>query len=273
MMGGASIVQGNAMKYFPGFLALVAFTCLSDAAFAQQHSDISGLWTHGGAANTAFRPPASGPGPVTTLRVPGQRVPRLTGDYNAPILQPWAAEVVRRQSDAVRAGKTVNAPQETCHPMGVPYILELNFHAQIIDDGKQIVFLYERHNQPRIARLNGSHPANLKASWFGDSVAHWEGDTLVVDTVGLAAGTWVDNFATPHTDKLHVVERYHRRDAGNLDVTVQVDDPGAFTTTWSALTNYSKDDEPWLEVACAENNIDAATGRLYDMPLAAKADF
>jgi len=157
--------------------------------------------------------------------------------------------------------------------MGVPYILELNFHTQIVDDGKQVVFLYERHNQPRIARLNARHPASVKPSWFGDSVAHWEGDTLVVDTVGLDARTWVDNFGTPHTDRLHVVERYHRRDANNLDVTVQVDDPGAFTTPWSALVNYHKDDEPWLEVACTENNIDAATGQLYAIPIAAKPDF
>lgn len=254
-------------------LAVAAVACLSTAASAQQHPDISGLWTRGGAAETAFRPPPSGPGPVMTLRLPGQRVPRLAGDYNAPILQPWAAEVVRKQSDLVRAGATVNAPQETCWPMGVPYILELNFHTQIIDDGKQIVFLYERHGQRRIARLNATHPANPKPSWFGDSVAHWEGDTLVVDTVGLNTRTWVDNFATPHTDKLHVVERYRRRDAKNLDVTVQVEDPGAFTTPWSALVNYRMDDEPWLEVACSENNIDAATGKLYDMPIANKSDF
>jgi hypothetical protein len=127
--------------------------------------------------------------------------------------------------------------------------------------------------QRRIARLNASHPTNVKPSWFGDSTAHWEGDTLIVDTVGLDKRSWVDNFATPHTDKLHVIERYKRRDAGNLDVTVEVDDPGAFTTRWSALVNYHKDDEPWLEVACSENNIDAATGKLYAMPIAAKADF
>jgi hypothetical protein len=260
------------MKNFR-LVVLAAVACLSTAASAQQHLDISGLWTRGGAAETPFRAPPSGPGPVMTLRLPGQRVPRLAGDYNAPILQPWAAAVVRRQSDSVRAGNTVNAPQETCWPMGVPYILELNFHTEIIDDGKEVVFLYERHNQRRIARLNASHPGNVKLSWFGDSVARWEGDTLVVDTVGLDKRTWVDNFATPHTDKLHVVERYRRRDAGNLDVTVEVDDPGAFTTKWSALVSYHKDDEPWLEVACSENNIDAATGKLYAMPLATKADF
>ena len=261
------------MKYSRGFLALAALASLFSPANAQQHPDISGLWTRGGAADTPFRPPVSGPGPVMTLRVPGERVPRLAGDYKAPILQPWAADVVHRQSDAVRAGATVNAPQETCWPMGVPYILELNFHTQIIDDGKQIVFLYERHAQRRIARLNANHPATVKTSWFGDSVAHWEGDTLVVDTIGLDPRTWVDNFATPHTDKMHVVERYRRRDSGNLDVTVQIDDPGAFTTPWSALVTYRKDDEPWLEVACSENNIDAATGQLYAMPIAAKADF
>ena len=262
------------MTHSRGFFTLAAVACLSTAASAQQHPDISGLWTRGGAAETPFRAPPSGPGPVTTLRIPGQSIPRLAGDYNAPILQPWAADVVHLQSDLVRAGKTaVKAPQETCWPMGVPYILELNFHTQIIDDGKQIVFLYERHSQRRIARLNASHLATAKPSWFGDSVAHWEGDTLIVDTVGLDTRTWVDNFATPHTDKLHVVERYRRRDANNVDVTVEVDDPGAFTTPWSALVNYRKDDEPWLEVACSENNIDAATGRLYDMPLAAKADF
>ena len=266
-------MSAQSMKASRLYFVLAGLAWLSTAASAQQHPDISGLWTRGGAAETAFRPPPSGPGPVMTLRLPGQRVPRLAGDYNAPILQPWAAEVVRRQSDLVRAGATVNAPQETCRPMGVPYILELNFHTQIVDDGKQIVFLYERHGQPRIARLNSSHPAAVKPSWFGDSIARWEGDTLVVDTVGINAKTWVDNFATPHTDKLHVVERYHRRDANNLDVTVQVDDPGAFTTPWTALVNYRKDDEPWLEVACSENNIDAATGKLYDMPIAAKADF
>jgi hypothetical protein len=263
------------MKHSRGVLALAAVACLSALASAQQHPDISGLWTRGGAAQTMFRPPRSGPGPVMTIKMPGRNnVPRQAGDYNAPILQPWAAAVVRRQTELVLAqNAALKTPQETCRPMGVPHILQLNFHAQIIDDGKQIVFLYERHNQRRIARLNASHPATVKPSWFGDSVAHWEGDTLVVDTIGLDPRSWVDVFATPHTDKLHVVERYHRRDADNLDVTVEVDDPGAFTTKWSALVSYQKDDDPWLEVICAENNVDAATGELYDMPIATKADF
>ena len=262
------------MKHSRCALALAAVACLSAAAAAQQRGDISGLWTRGGAANTLFLPPASGPGPLMTLKIPGRSVPRQAGDYNSPMLQPWAKEVVRRQADRVLAQReALNTPQETCWPMGVPHILQLNFHAQIIDDGKKIVFLYERHNQWRMARLNASHPATVKPSWFGDSVARWEGDTLVVDTIGLDTRTWVDVFATPHTDKLHVVERYRRRDANNLDVTIEVDDPGAFTTKWSAVVSYQKDDEPWLETICSENNIDAATGKLYDQPMAAKPDF
>jgi len=262
------------MNHSCAALALATLVCLSTSTSAQQRPDISGLWTRGGAANTLFRAPPSGTGPVMTLKLPGQTVPRQAGDYNSPILQPWAKEVVRRQTDRVLAQSTaLHTPQETCWPMGVPHILQLNFHTQIIDDGKQIVFLYERHNQRRIARLNASHPATVKPSWFGDSVARWEGDTLVVDTIGLDTRTWVDIFATPHTDKLHVVERYKRRDANNLDVTIEVDDPGTFTTKWSAVVTYEKDDEPWLEIACSENNIDAATGKLYDMPIASKPDF
>jgi len=71
-----------------GSLVLAAVACLSTAASAQSHPDISGLWTRGGAAETLFRPPPSGPGPVMTLKVPGQSVPRQVGDYNSPILQP-----------------------------------------------------------------------------------------------------------------------------------------------------------------------------------------
>src|SRR5690349_13098148 len=217
-----SLFGSKPMKHVRFALALAAVACLSTASSAQQRPNISGLWPRGGAANTLFRAPPSGTGPVMTIKLPGQNnVPRQAGDYNSPILQPWAKEVVRRQTERVLAQETaLHTPQETCWPMGVPHILQLNFHAQIIDDGKQVTFLYERHNQRRIARLNGTHPATVKPSSPGDSVAHYEGDTQVVDTVGLDTRTWVDIFATPHTDKLHVVERYRRRDAKTLDVTI-----------------------------------------------------
>jgi hypothetical protein len=86
-------------------------------------------------------------------------------------------------------------------------------------------------HQVRRVYLNVPHSANLKPSWFGESVGHYEDDSLVVDTVGLSRRTFVDNYLTPHTDQLHVVERFHViNDGKTLEVNVHVEDPGAFTT-------------------------------------------
>jgi hypothetical protein len=253
----------------------------SHVPWGANHPDISGIWTRGATVTTPFRPPPSGPGPVLSVVATGTKTNDdgavyRQGDYRAPILQPWAAEVVRAHAESEHKGKPVRSAKETCWPMGVPYILQLNLRAQIIDAGKEIVFLYEQLMQPRIARLNAAHPADLKPSWYGDSVAHWEGDTLVVDTVGLDKRSWVDGFGTPHTDKLHVVERYHLRSPDTLEVSFTVDDPGAFTTPWSAIATYRKDrstSEPYTEVVCAENNRDESTGELYPIPTAQTPDF
>jgi hypothetical protein len=252
----------------------------SGAPGGGNHPDFSGMWTRGATVTTPFRPPSSGPGPVLSVLATGTKTNDdgavyRQGDYRAPILQPWASEAVRVHAASEHQGKPVRSAKETCWPMGVPYILELNLRAQIIDDGNQIVFLYEQLMDRRFARLDAAHPANLKSSWYGDSVAHWEGDTLVVDTVGLDKRTWVDGFGTPHTDKLHVVERYHLRNSDTLEVLFTVEDPGAFTTPWSAIATYRKDrstSEPYTEFVCAENNRDASGG-FYPIPMAQTPDF
>jgi len=261
--------------------AIAALIVSFPAVSAETHPDFSGMWTRGATVTTPFLPPPSGPGPVRSVVTAGVKTDDngavyRQGDHTAPILQPWAAELVRAHAESEHAGKPVRSAKETCWPMGVPYILELNLRAQIIDDGKQIVFLYEELMQPRFARLNATHPANLKPSWYGDSVAHWEGDTLVVDTVGLDKRSWVDGFGTPHTDKLHVVERYRLRAPDTLEVLFTVEDPGAFTTPWSAIATYRKDrstSEPYTEIVCAENNRDASTGEFYPIPIAQTPDF
>ncbi len=262
--------------------AVIACMISSSAALgAADHPDFTGMWTRGRTATTPFRPPLSGPGPVLS-QVTEKSAPQGTGaeyrwgDYTAPILQPWAAEVVRAHTESERAGKPVRSAKETCWPMGVPYIDQLNARAEILQNGKQIVFLYEDLMQQRIVRLDDAHPANRKMSWFGDSVAHWDGDTLVVDTVGIDKRSWVDSFGTPHTDKLHVVERFHLRNPNTLEVLISVEDPGAFTTPWSGIATYRKDastSEPYTEVVCAENDFDAQTGSMFPIPAAQKADF
>jgi hypothetical protein len=94
-------------------------------------------------------------------------------------------------------------------------------------------------NDVRRIYLADKHSANLKTSWYGESIGHYEGDTLVVDTIGLDDRTFIDGFGTPHTKELHVIERFHLIDGGEtLEVNVHVDDPGAFTMPWDAIQRY-----------------------------------
>lgn len=261
--------------------AMIAGMLMSSAATADAgHPDFTGMWTRGRTADTPFKPPPSGPGPVLS-QVLGKKAPVNSGaeyrwgDYTAPILQPWAREVVRAHTESERAGKPVRSAKETCWPMGTPYIDQLNERAEILQQNDHFVFLYEELMQQRFVRINAAHPANLKPTWFGDSVAHWEGDTLVVDTVGIDKRSWVDSFGTPHTDQMHVVERFHLRNPDLLEVLVSVEDAGAFTTPWSGIATYRKDraQQPYTELVCPEYDFDASTGEFFPVPAAKKADF
>jgi hypothetical protein len=263
----------------PAVVAGMAMSC--PALGADTHPDFTGMWTRGLTATTPYRALPSGPGPVKSLVETGLHkddsgAVYRQGDHTAPILQPWAAEAVRLHAETEHAGKPIRSAKETCAPMGVPYILQLNLRAEILDRGDHIVFLYEQLQQPRIVPIGAAHPANVKPSWYGNSVAHWAGDTLVVDTVGLDKRSWVDGFGTPHTEKMHVVERYRLRAPDALDVQFTVEDSGAFTMPWSAVVTYKKDRttvEPFTEIVCAENNRDVSTGELYPIPAAERADF
>ena len=100
------------------------------------------------------------------------------------------------------------------------------------------------------------HSAHVKPSWYGESVGHYEGDELVVDTIGLNDRTFVDNYRTPHTEQIHVVERFKMIDGGKtLQVTVTVDDPGAFNMPWSAVQHWRRIHRgPLIEDLCEPNN-------------------
>jgi hypothetical protein len=120
------------------------------------------------------------------------------------------------------------------------------------------------------------HSANPKPSPYGESVGHYEGgDTLVIDTIGLSDDTFVDNYRTPHTTQLHVIERFKLIDGGKtLDVSITVDDPGAFTMPWSARQTYRRThEEPMLKTICAENNSVIFDAAISPIPRADKPDF
>ena len=219
--------------------------------------DLTGYWQHGVPGQQYDNPP-SGPGPVRRIGVPENYTANLNwhGDDKNPILQPWAAEAVRKEWERESQGLPELSPMTTCRPAGVPFVLSFLRPMQLLQTRDKVLFLYQFDHQSRTVYLDRPHSKALKPSYYGESVGHYEGDTLVVDTIGMNDKTWTDRFATPHTDKLHVVERYRLTDGGKmLQVFFTIEDPGAFTTPWSAIVNYPRVNVTQIEEeVCAENN-------------------
>ena len=221
----------------------------------------------------------------------------LVGDYTNPILKPWAAEVVKKFEISL-AGVGFPSPRNQCWPGGVPFVFT-GGAIQILQQPDKIAILYNYDHQVRHVRLNESHPASVMPTWYGDSIGHYEGDTLVIDTVGTKIGPFaaVDWYGTPHTEALHVVERYRlidyeaakegwERDAKEnwrgqpapnyrgryLQLQFTVDDDGAFTTPWTATMTYGRSRGDWAEAVCAENT-KWYSGKEAAVPRADKPDF
>ena len=196
-----------------------------------------------------FLPPPSGAGPVTEDPLHpfrGNGAVRLglaptyhIGDVTSPILQPWAAEQMRKDNEAVLAGAVAFRPNERCIPGGVPEFVLIARIAPFyfLQTPTEVTIFNENGPEIRHVYLDVPHSANVKPTWYGESVGHYEGgDTLVVDTIAVSGKSYVDNFRTPHTDRLHVVERFKiSPDRKSMEDLVTVDDPGAFTTPWSGI--------------------------------------
>src|SRR5207253_1719019 len=146
----------------------------------------------------------------------------------------WAREVVKHNAELEQKEQYVPTAHGTCWPSGVPEVLNLREPVEFLQEKEKITIIYQRDHQVREIFLARKHAANLKPSWYGESIGHYEGDTLVVDTLGQAVKplSVVDPYGTPHTDKIHVTERYRvitdKRGKG-LEVVFRVEDPGAFT--------------------------------------------
>jgi hypothetical protein len=271
--------------------------------------DFSGIWTH--PYWPGFDPPLSGQGPVVNkVRTPTGigNSDQLVGDYSNPILKPQAADVVKKHGEISRAGVTYPTPANQCWPQPVPYIL-WSIGVQMLQQPDKITILYSNpDHEVRRVRMNQSHPAKLMPSWYGDSVGHYEGDTLVIDTVGIKDArpfAMADVYGTPYSPALHVVERYRlvddetakvaeaRTKKENLYIPVNdsglavdpgykgkalqleftVEDEGVFTTPWSASMTYRRASGAWPEFACAENRQEYYSGKESEVPRADKADF
>jgi hypothetical protein len=195
-------------------------------------------------------------------------------DLTNPNIKPWAKEIMKRENDKVIGGGLAFTARSSCLPSGVPDFLlypvaEPIYFAQA---RKKVMMIFAGDAQVRHIDLDVPHSANPKPSWYGESVGHYDGDTMVVDTIGQNTRSYVDHYRTPHTEKLHVVERWKLKDAATLEVMIRVDDPDTFNEPWTAAYRYRRVQRPIVyEEACAENNF--STQYDYHMPSAAKPDF
>jgi hypothetical protein len=264
--------------------------------------DFSGIWWH--PSLPGFEPLASGPTSLTnrSRRNGVSNYDQLVGDFTNPILKPETAEIVKNLGELSRKGITFPSPANQCWPEPVPYIYK-NFAFQIFQQPDKITIIYDQDHEVRHVRLNESHPAEVTPSWYGDSVAHYEGDTLVIDTVGTKTDrpfAMIDLYGTPYTEKLHVVERYRlldyedakeglERDAKenqrppvgidrnyrgrHLQIYFTVEDEGVFTMPWSATITYGRGSTDWPETVCAENIQEYYNNKESDVPRADRPDF
>ena len=194
------------------------------------------------------------------------------GDASNPNLKQWAKDAMKKDNDEVLAGKIAYTARSSCHPAGVPGFDLFGFQPIFFfQTAEKITMIYSGDQQVRHVYLNVPHSKTVKPSWYGEYVGRYEGDTLVVDTIGLNTKTVVDNYRTPHSEKLHVVERWKLSDGGKgLEVVFTIDDPETYEKPWSAMQRYRRAEGPMLEQVCAEGNFLLFD---YGVPVAGKPDF
>ena len=273
---------------------------------AESIPDFSGMW---GRNAFNFEPLPGGPVPVTNLkRLPnGAGDPNaLVGDYNNPILKPEAAAIVKQKGEISLTGTAFPDPSNHCAPYAPPFTFAMQLGVQVLQAKDRITMIYNQDDQIRHIRLNAAHPAHVTPSAMGDSVGHYEGRTLVIDTVGVKTGplAMMDRYGTPRSDAFHLVERYlliegeaARQAAdrfqkaegpaglgGNvavdpdykgrgLQLQFTIEDPKVLTAPLSAAITYRRIKGSWAEQICAENSFEYFSGKATAIPTADKPDF
>jgi hypothetical protein len=294
-------------------LAIGAAAVLVGPASGTESASIPQLSGQWGRTNFNLEEPLFGTAPLTntikkrdgTLDDDKARV----ADFNSPLLKPEAAAILKKRGEYSQTGQSIPDNHNQCWSEPPPFTLAIQLEIQLLQTKDEVLLLYVNDHKVRHVRLNAGHPEHVTPTWQGDSVGHYEGDTLVVDTVGIRKGPFssVDRYGTPFTEKLHVVERYrlidgkaaaeavrkHRRtfrvndapvrfdgygaeidldpNQKGLQVEVTVDDTGAFTMPWSGLVTYQRE-TTWPEMVCAENILELS-GPPRQVPTASKPDF
>jgi hypothetical protein len=216
------------LTFSPGTIAQTATrTGTARAETAAPAPDLSGVWLRE-------------PGSVSAFEFPRNPAP----------MQPAALAKFNSEKNGHGPNAIIDFASNTdpflksCEPLGVPRVLLANHPFKIIPAAGEVIVLYERSHDFREIHMDGrGHPKDLDPSWWGHSIGRWEGETLVVDTVGMNDKTWLDYQGLPHSEALHVVERYRRVEHGTLQLDLTIDDPKAYTKSWGLTYIYKL--KPW----------------------------
>jgi hypothetical protein len=165
-------------------------------------------------------------------------------------IQPWALELTKKRP-------SVEDPEANCLPTGVPRMAPYPW--SIAQSPTNIYFLFEGniHSYRTIFMDGRKHSADPNPTWYGESIGHYEGQTLVIDSIGFNDKFWFDFAGHPHTEKLHIIERYRRPDLGHLEWESVIDDPGAYTKPFTMYGHSTlQQHTDLMEYICQENNKD-----------------
>jgi len=218
--------------------------------------DLTGVWQPASTIRGSWEEANSGTGLGGTGKNPNAPVAGASADRHgegAPY-QPWAAQKVLESYNK----RAIDDPTARCLPAGIPRLHSFGlFPLQMVQTPQQIIILYEYMNVFRIIPLNAKHPDDAEPTYMGDSVGHWDGNTLVVDITNFNDKTWLLGAGTFHSDQLHIVERYTRVDKDQINYDVVMEDPKVLTKPWTYhSTMMLREGTRIHESVCAENNTD-----------------
>lgn len=275
-------------------LTLMASMAIIGAASAQQPAQVA-IPNFGGAefgwrGGTAFDLVPGGPQAVSDDpahphignrdRKAGQESSFWWGNLDNPNLTDFAKQGLKKTIAEIASGRAVYNREARCWPTGVPtYDINQGF-VYFVQTPQQVLMVWQGDHTVRHIYMDVPHSQNPTLSWYGESVGHYEGDTLVVDTIGQNTQTYVDNYRTPHSEKLHVVERFRMINGGkNLLADIFVEDPATFkqpvhiTHTWRRAEEDGFDEQSCAEAGPGNFAFSTDPGRVEPIPTAVKADF
>jgi hypothetical protein len=293
------------MKRQTLFFGIFATAIVAVPAFAaSDNAGIAGV--HWGRSTFGYEPLPSGPQPVTNLKRRRDGTSdgtQLVGNYDNPILKAAAGAVVKQKGELAIAGKGFPNESDQCRPYAPPFTFAMQLSFQMLqkNDG-DITIIYNQDDNVRHIRMNATHPTNLVPSPMGDAVGQWDGEALVIDTVGIEPNAFsaADMYGTPQSAAMHVIERYRLIDGAlakaaqdnyekvqgvvagrgdpdtrpkGLQLELTMEDPNVFAAPLSVLVTYRRVLTPWQEQVCAENPVEHYEGEWIGLPRADHPDF